>query len=83
MRYEVFKNLNDLNPNFMKEIYYLSPYLTPRRSLRSFQKHINVWKQKLKVTWGTHMKLIALKKKKINIATQTKRYYEKVVRSSM
>ena len=29
--YEAFKTLSDLSSNFMKEIYYLSPYLTPRR----------------------------------------------------
>ena len=42
----------------MKEIFYRPPHLTHRRdSLFSFPNV--VWKQKLKVSWDTHIELIA------------------------
>ena len=32
MAYEVFETLNDLNPNFMNEMFYYTPNLTLRKS---------------------------------------------------
>ena len=50
--YKVFRSLCDLNPNFMKELFYRSLNLTQRKkqSLCSFLKHKKVWKQKFKAT---------------------------------
>ena len=58
--YQVFKALDDLNANFMREIFYRSLNLTQRKeqSISSFLKRN---KQNLQVTWGTHIELVARK----------------------
>ena len=58
--YEVFRTLNGLNPNFMKDTFYRSSNLTHRiGNLCLFPKHYKVLKQKLMVIRGTHMELNA------------------------
>ena len=57
--YEVFKFLNDLNPNFLKEIFWLSLNLTHRKG--NFYVHYpsteKFWNKSLILLWltyGTH-----------------------------
>lgn len=62
--HEVFKTLNDLNPSFIRSTLSFSRYVSQKEYVHvlcSFPKYSKVWKQKLKVTWGAHMKLIAWK----------------------
>ena len=74
--HEVFKNLKNVYPKFMKEIFYHSSNVTHRKKI---SKHDKVLKQKTEVTWGAHMEVIAWKHSVYNIAIQAQRYYEKVV----
>ena len=70
--YEIFKTLNDLNLNFTTKIFHRFLNLTYRKDNLYVHSQSTIKfgkKQNLKVTWGTHMKLIAWKLK-INIKSK-------------
>ena len=79
----VFKTLTDLNPNFMKEIFYRFPKLTHRKDNLYVHTRNTIKFGNTQVTRGTHMKLPLLENNRVSkIVTQIQIFHEKVVHLS-
>ena len=61
---QLFWTVSKTSISFKKKLKIAAPYerynLSFSNSLCFFQKYNEVWKQKFKITWGTHMELVAL-----------------------
>ena len=55
---EIFKTLNDINPNYMKEIFYLSPHETHKKyDLFVHSRNNKIWQSFFKSSWTSYLEL--------------------------